>query len=118
MKHFHHSPVIDYDFHIDSMNTAPVIHFFQKFSHRRKHKFPNIGKCQRDLQAFRAHFIHNRKKLIFCGKQVMAELISNIKSLWCPAGKPAVSEIILLPVRSQKILQRLTQVFFIQRRAV
>ena len=118
MKHFRHGPVINYDFHIHPMNTAPVIHFFQKFSHRRKHKFPDIGKCQCNLQVFRTHFIHNRKKLFFCGKQVMAKLISNIKSLRCPACKPAVSEIILLPVRRQKIPQRLTQIFFIQRSIV
>ena len=39
----------------------------------------------------------------------MAELISNIKSVRCPACKITVSEIILLPVRRQKSLQRLAQ---------
>ena len=117
-EHFHHGPVIDYDFHIHPMNTAPVIHLFQKLSHRRKHKFPDIRKYQCDLRALRIHFIHDRKKLLFCRKQVMAELISNIKSVRCPACKITVSEIILLPVRRQKSLQRLAQIFFIQGSAV
>ena len=39
----------------------------------------------------------------------MAELISNIKSVRYPACKITVSEIILLPVRRQKSLQRLAQ---------
>lgn len=69
-EHFRHSPVIDYDFHIHPMNTAPVIHLFQKLSHRQKHKFPDIRKYQCDLRSLRIHFIHNRKSCSSVGNRL------------------------------------------------